>query len=348
MTGASFGHELSPEYLAEDKGYVLVTISALFIVVDCIVVTLRIYAQRLNRMPIGLDDILIPCAWLVHIGLCILGIVMVHEAGVGRHLAFVMQTNPKDIVSWVKSIYSLEWLYLPSVAVPKVSILLLYLRLFTGRVERITTHVLIYIVIANWIAYLLASSFQCLPFEYQWNKTIKGGKCFNIPMFYKTVSAPNIATDLVILLLPIRMIVDLKVSTPRKIGLSVIFLSGSVGIIASCFRMAAFFQTEAFVDNTYASVKLVGWSIIEPGMYLVAACSLKFRPVFVALAKVLRIRNVYGSDPYNRFQGTSSHRGVQLKDMPHDHSGSSKINLGLEDVSSTTDIFVSNSNSHCV
>lgn len=90
------------------------------------------------------------------------------------------------------------------------------------------SHALIYIVLANWIAYLIAASLQCFPFEYQWNKNIEGGKCVDQPVFYRTVSAPNIATDLVILVLPMRMIVKLKTSASRKIGLLFVFLSGSV------------------------------------------------------------------------------------------------------------------------
>lgn len=65
---------LSPEYLAEDRGHVLVAIAVLFMVVDSLFVALRFYAQRLNKTPIGLDDVLIPFAWLVQFGICILGI----------------------------------------------------------------------------------------------------------------------------------------------------------------------------------------------------------------------------------------------------------------------------------
>jgi hypothetical protein len=153
---------------------------------------------------------------------------MVKESGVGRHLAYVMHTDPTQVTSWAKSIYALEWLYLPAVALPKISILLLYLRIFQNRAERMISHALIYIVLINWIAYLIAASLQCFPFAYQWDKTIKGGTCVDQPVFYRTVSAPNIATDLVILLLPIRMILELKTSSSRKVGLSLVFLSGSV------------------------------------------------------------------------------------------------------------------------
>jgi len=242
----------SPAYLAEDSGKTLVTISILFIVVDTIFVALRFYSQRIARAPIGLDDVLIPFAWFAHIGLCILGITMVRDAGVGRHLAYNQRKNPTTLTAWAKSLYALEWLYLASVALPKISILLLYLRIFVDRSFRIATHILIWVLIANWIAFLIASSLQCTPFEYQWNKRIEG-KCIDQPVFYKTSSAPNILTDVLMLLLPLKTLLTLKASNPRKLGVVLIFCSGGVGVIASCIRMASFFQTNAFVDNTCMS-----------------------------------------------------------------------------------------------
>lgn len=141
MSAHSNSAHYSTEYLAEDRGRTLISISVLFILLDTIFVALRLYGQRIARAPIGLDDFIIPLAWFTHIGLCILGIsertalycvlilnillVMVHEAGVGRHLAYNQRTDPTILVSWAKSLYALEWLYLPSVALPKISILLL-------------------------------------------------------------------------------------------------------------------------------------------------------------------------------------------------------------------------------
>ncbi|KAF2179123.1 hypothetical protein K469DRAFT_674827 [Zopfia rhizophila CBS 207.26] len=328
----------SPEYLAEDSGPTLVAIGALFICLDTIFVALRFYARRLNKSPIGLDDLVIPFAWLVNVGLCILGITMVYDAGVGRHLAYVVKHDRTKLVSWAKSLYALEWLYLPAVAFPKISILLLYLRIFTDRTARLVAHILIYVLLANWFAYLIASSLQCTPFEYQWNKNIKGGHCFNQQIFYKTVSAPNIATDLVVLLLPIKTLLELQTSLPRKIGIFIVFLAGSVGIVASCIRMAAFYQTEAFVDNTYASVKLVGWSIIEPGMYLVAACSMKFRPVFTRISRKLHLWEFYGTFTRGESSGGRNSKSMRLDMMPSSNSGFNKMHAGKDENSSTVDI----------
>lgn len=153
---------------------------------------------------------------------------MVYDAGVGRHLVYNMEKDPQIIVSWAKSLYALEWLYLPSCALPKISVLLLYLRIFADRGARLASHAVIWVVIANWIAYLIACSLQCSPFEYQWNKKLSGGKCINLPLLYKLSSVANIATDLTALVLPIKTIVNLRVSTARKLGLLFIFSAGSV------------------------------------------------------------------------------------------------------------------------
>lgn len=234
----------SPEYLAEYSGHTLIFISALFITLESVFVALRYYARTLSTSTKGWDDLIIPMAWLVNIGLCILGIsqyhhsawrqpsylviAMVNDAGVGHHLAAVLLHNSTELVSWAKSLYALEWLYLTAVALPKISVLCLYLRLFTNRTARLTCYMLIGVIVANWVAFLLASTFQCSPVVYQWNKSIADGKCFNVEALYKASSAPNIATDVVILILPIPTVWLLKASRIRKLGLMLVFLTGSV------------------------------------------------------------------------------------------------------------------------
>jgi hypothetical protein len=39
---------------------------------------------------------------------------------------------------------------------------------------------------------------------------------------------PNIATDLAVLVLPLRMVWDLKISVGRRVGLLLVFLTASV------------------------------------------------------------------------------------------------------------------------
>jgi hypothetical protein len=233
-------------YLAEDTGHILIAVSVLFIILDTIFLALRFYAGKLHKTSVGVDDFVISLAWCTHVGLCILGIsrsilplsprsmvlityqVMVQRAGVGRHLAYNMQEDPHIVVAWVKSLYALEWLYLPSCALPKISVILLYIRIFASRTERLVSYVVMWMLAANWFAYLIACSLQCRPFEYMWNKKIPGGKCINVPLLYKLSSIGNIITDVIIFILPLKVIIGLHATTARKLGLLFIFCAGSV------------------------------------------------------------------------------------------------------------------------
>jgi hypothetical protein len=153
---------------------------------------------------------------------------VVRDGAAGRHQVWVMQTDPTLLVRWFKYVLASEWLCYPAIAFPKISVLLLYLRIFTDRPSRLISHALIYILLAYCIAFSVATALQCIPLEYQWNKDIPGGKCFDVPLFWKSLSIPNIVTDVIILVLPIPTILRLRLSTPQKIGLFTVFLSGSM------------------------------------------------------------------------------------------------------------------------
>lgn len=152
----------------------------------------------------------------------------VYDAGVGRHLAEVLENHPAQLTEWAKHLYALEWLYLTSVALPKMSILLLYLRVFTNKGARLTCWLLLGAVVVIWFTFTVAFNLQCIPLAYTWDKTIPGGHCFDVEAYYKATSAPNIATDVVMLILPIPTVINLQTTTLRKLGLFVVFLVGSM------------------------------------------------------------------------------------------------------------------------
>jgi hypothetical protein len=83
------------------------------------------------------------------------------------------------------------------------------------------------IVVAWWIAVVLVSLFSCDPINGFWDHNITS-KCINTMHFFIGNEVPNIFTDIVILILPIRMIWRLNMSKDQKISLSFIFLLGSL------------------------------------------------------------------------------------------------------------------------
>lgn len=63
------------------------------------------------------------------------------------------------------------------------------------------------------------------------------------------------------------------------------------GIVASCIRMACFFQIDAFGDR----IDIYLWTVIEPGMYLAAVCFVRFRPIIALAGGKTHIKNICGS-----------------------------------------------------
>ena len=156
------------------------------------------------------------------------GSVMVEKAGTGRHMAFVLSADPAMISEHFKGIMIQEVLHPAAVAFPKLVVVLLYLHILTNKWERIAAKTLIFLIFATWLSFSVAVMFQCMPFDFNWDKTNPNGKCFNLQVFANSSSVPNIVTDLAVLILPLRMVWCLKISVGRKIGLLLIFLTGSV------------------------------------------------------------------------------------------------------------------------
>lgn len=237
----------STSYLAADTSGRLTSVAVVFIVLEVAFVVLREITRLSMSGELGLDNYLIFCALVANVGVCIQSIgtlernqlshmrlsltmiaVMVRFAGVGRHITAALESNPNTLILWGKCIYALEWIYLPAVALPKLSLLSLYLRIFVKKAFRQATYVLMGLVICNWIAFSLASTVQCQPVAYLWDKKIRQGRCFDVQLFYRMVNIPNIATDVAMLVLPMPMVWQLQTNTARKVGLMIVLLTGSV------------------------------------------------------------------------------------------------------------------------
>ncbi|KAF1956625.1 hypothetical protein CC80DRAFT_548123 [Byssothecium circinans] len=269
--------EVTPEYLDEDIGPMIMATSIVMIILGTPFVGLRSWSRYLTRTPFGLDDILMPLAWLTTVSLCIIGIVMVKVAETGRHEAYVARTNPEGVSQHQIGVLINEFVQPGAVTFPKACVVILFLRVFTNKWERRAAQVLMALIIGSWIGYTVAAFFQCIPFAYNWDKFIPGGRCFDIGAFAGTSSVPNIVTDVAMMILPWRTVLHLKISTARRIGLFLIFLTGSLGIFASIVRTVVFYTSCAGSDVT--------------SLYLQAACALSFKPLFRLVAHYLHIHN---------------------------------------------------------
>lgn len=115
----------------------------------------------------------------------------------------------------------------------KLSVLLLYRRLFVGRLFNRCSFV-VCVVIALWsLSFFFAFAFQCGTNIANWwtsAATIKA-YCDNTNAVNLGFVISDVLTDVMILLIPIPIIWKLQMSTTNKIGLTGVFLLGLLQVI---------------------------------------------------------------------------------------------------------------------
>ena len=83
-------------------------------------------------------------------------------------------------------------------------------------------------MIAWFISLVFAVIFSCHPVAFFWDKTIKGGTCIDENDLAYGITATNIVTDIVVLVLPIPWLWNLQMVSARKVAIVGIFLLGSL------------------------------------------------------------------------------------------------------------------------
>ncbi|KAL9608354.1 MAG: hypothetical protein Q9167_006810 [Letrouitia subvulpina] len=228
-----------------------------FAVLACVAVVMRFSVRKWFRIPYGADDYMI-------------------VAGL--------------------AVYAISLVYASAISTIKLSILLFYRRIFTTKNFILVTNLTGLVVIAWWIAVVFTQIFSCRPIHGFWNRAVES-TCIKPTPYYVGVAVPNIATDIVLLALPVRMIMGLQLSTGQKIGLTATFLTGGFVVAASLIRIFKLLPTSTQTDlfckffflalqTTASSNFCVGswtdsgtWTSIEPSVGVICACLPTLRPM---------------------------------------------------------------------
>lgn len=120
--------------------------------------------------------------------------------------------------------------YGPTICFTKLSILLLYSRIFSPRrfsPLNIAIRSFQAILILFYIALTIVKIWECNPRARIWNKSVKG-TCIDIPSLLNTSGLFNTLSDLVILLVPLRSVWNLKMRLKKKLGVIAVFSVGTM------------------------------------------------------------------------------------------------------------------------
>ena len=177
-----------------------------------------------------------------------------------------------------QSLYVFNPLYTNIIPLVKISILLLYKRLFP--LDRV--HLIIYILVGILACFEFSTTivdiFGCHPIAAAWNKKIPHSHCVVPQTLYMATAGINLTTDIIILCLPMPLVWGLRLSTKRKIAVSFIFVLGSLVCVTTIFRIATFHNINAY-DLTWSYMDTAYWTYSELTLSFICACVPTFRPV---------------------------------------------------------------------
>ncbi|EEQ84351.2 uncharacterized protein BDCG_01156 [Blastomyces dermatitidis ER-3] len=246
--------------------------SIVFCFVTPLFVGLRVASRLHFTKRLGRDDwtILISCLFSVILSITM---IIVCKWAFGKHM------KQQDLLLVQKSLklyVGAQVVYKVTIALSKISIIFLYLRIFVGKIFRRTCWSLIWIVICYTIGSSTATVFQCTPIHRAWQRQVPG-TCINLTISWYSNAAFSILSDLAILILPMPVIKSLLLPKKEKIGLMSIFAVGIFVCITSVLRSMKLDVATKNFDVTWSSIDSSMWTIFETNIAIICACMPTFK-----------------------------------------------------------------------
>lgn len=175
-------------------------------------------------------------------------------------------------------------LYIVTTVVLKLALAIFFLRITPENFswQRKTIYVSTGIYTTYGIVFTLIVIFQCgNPTKFFIQEAKKACISDNIlqPLYY-TAGGMNALTDWLFSLLPVTVIWSAAIPRATKISAGCLLGLGSLASIASLIRLAYIPGIEASPTFLEHSVNIASWSIVEPGLGIVAASLATLRPLF--------------------------------------------------------------------
>ncbi|KAK8045752.1 hypothetical protein PG996_013816 [Apiospora saccharicola] len=240
-------------------------------------VAARFYTRvRLLRM-IGLDDWLILLSWTLVIVHGIIQCCMTN-VNLGRHVGFL--TGKDERITFMKMFYTSLVMYNAALMAIKLAFLAQYYRITTGGGTTRRILIITSCMIGLWCtSQMVIVIFQCQPVSGFWSPTPKTVCVPSLPGLYIS-AAGNIATDLIIVILPLPMIRTLHLAPIQKAVLSVVFCLGLVTTAISLLRLQ-YLKVSPDITWDIADSNLCSLAEISSG--ILCACLPTLKPLAAQL-----------------------------------------------------------------
>ncbi|KAG9671105.1 hypothetical protein KCU99_g8323, partial [Aureobasidium melanogenum] len=262
-------------------------VSVAFLVLAWIAVSLRVYVRAWVLRSFHWDD------WLILLTLCVftaccsclIAIEDIERSGTARTaLANGLEAQFGLIDKIFGLIMGFMSLYIVTTVVLKLALAIFFLRIIPENFswQRKTIYIATGIYTTYGIVFTFIVIFQCgNPASFFMQEVRKACMSDTIlqPLYY-TAGGMNALTDWLFSLLPATVIWSAAIPRSMKISAACLLGLGSLASIASLIRLAYIPGIEASPTFLEHSVNIASWSIVEPGLGIVAASLATLRPLF--------------------------------------------------------------------
>ncbi|KAI0525419.1 hypothetical protein F5B22DRAFT_642436 [Xylaria bambusicola] len=174
-------------------------------------------------------------------------------------------------------------LFCVTLALAKAAILLEWTHVFVVRSNRSgfywTCYSMIAINTSLYIATIVTITYACTPRERIWRRYLPG-TCINFDAFNIFITTFHLMSDILMLLLPQRIIWKLRLATRQKIGISVVFSGGAIACIWAAGRVASAVHLTMSQDSSFAYSQYIVWGLAEVSTAQIVFCVPTFPVIF--------------------------------------------------------------------
>ncbi|KAI1337839.1 hypothetical protein F5Y15DRAFT_145830 [Xylariaceae sp. FL0016] len=283
-------------------------------------IAVRLYVRYTTALKVEMDDIVLVLMLLVFVGFEALG-KYVRYSVIGYD---IWTLDPDLITSALQMFFIEELLYTAVLALCRVGILSFLLRVFSSvhAFKRVCYLIMSWVVVTA-VVIIFMTAFQCWPVQYNWlgwKGDFGEQKCIDVNVLSFVAAGMGIAQDLIILLVPLPIIMQLEMPLQRKLFTFLMFSLGACVTVISCLRLRYLVQFAKSTNPTYDYTDAVIWTDAEVLVSVVVLCLPSLR---ILLGRVLP--RVFGSQMFRTppldSRRTSRGRIKSYKDITKQSTG---------------------------
>ncbi|KAK4442750.1 hypothetical protein QBC34DRAFT_387016 [Podospora aff. communis PSN243] len=263
--------------------------NVIFTAVAFIVVLMRLCTRVFVLKNLGVDDGLIVLSMLASIAFLAVVFLQI-KAGLGRMMTF------PELPGFFHALWATIPIYNLAICLCKLSITMqCYRVLRTPKMQRFFRVYFVVLVLYGLWA-VLGTVFTCWPVETYW-LAITGfqGKCMSKGGVTYSNAAINIATDIILIVVPAPLLWGLQIPKRQRIILMALFGVGTFATVISIVRLHALYviDTSPPSEQSTQGVAIAIWSGIEINTGIICASIPAMRPLVVKLFPRLLLSSLY-------------------------------------------------------